>query len=101
MFLTCFSYFSHYFLILVFLQNCYSLISLRLSWLHGIRFLVSFLVPLALQTGMSYMGPHDSGTKCVGFLKQDARGNLVVASLPVIFPLSAFHQRFLMQTSVG
>ncbi len=34
-FLTCFSYFSHYFLILVFLQNCYSLISLRFSWLHG------------------------------------------------------------------
>jgi hypothetical protein len=34
-FLTCFSYFSCYFLILVFLQNCYSLISLFLSWLHG------------------------------------------------------------------
>ncbi len=33
-FLTRFSYFSCYFLILVFLQNCYSLISLRLSWLH-------------------------------------------------------------------
>ncbi len=34
-FLTCFSYFSRYFLILVFLQNHYLLISLRLSWLHG------------------------------------------------------------------
>ncbi len=34
-FLTCFSYFSCYFLILVFLQNCYLLISSRLSWLHG------------------------------------------------------------------
>ncbi len=34
-FLTCFSYFSCYFCILVFLQNCYLLISLRLSWLHG------------------------------------------------------------------
>jgi hypothetical protein len=34
-FLTRFSFFSCYFLILVFLQNCYSLISLRLSWLHG------------------------------------------------------------------
>ncbi len=34
-FLTCFSYFSHYFHIRVFLQNCYLLISLRLSWLHG------------------------------------------------------------------
>jgi hypothetical protein len=35
MFLTCFSYFSCYFLILVFLQNCYSLNSSRLSRLHG------------------------------------------------------------------
>ncbi len=34
-FLTCFSYFSWYFLILVFLQNCYSLIPSRLSWLQG------------------------------------------------------------------
>jgi hypothetical protein len=34
-FLTCFSYFSRYFHILVFLLNCYLLISLRLSWLHG------------------------------------------------------------------
>jgi hypothetical protein len=34
-FLTCFSYFSCYFLILVFLRNRYSLISLHLSWLHG------------------------------------------------------------------
>ncbi len=33
-FLTCFSYFSCYFLILVFLQNCYSVISLRLFQLH-------------------------------------------------------------------
>jgi hypothetical protein len=32
--LTCFSYFSCYFLILVFLRDCYLLISLRLSWLH-------------------------------------------------------------------
>ncbi len=33
-FLTCFSYFSCYLYILVFLQNHYLLISLRLSWLH-------------------------------------------------------------------
>jgi hypothetical protein len=32
---------------------------------------------------MSYMRPNISGTECVGFLKQDARGNLVVDSLPV------------------
>jgi hypothetical protein len=34
-FLTRFFYFSCYFLILVFLQNCYSLIPSHLSWLHG------------------------------------------------------------------
>ncbi len=34
-FLTSFSYFSCYFHILVFSQNCYLLISLRLFWLHG------------------------------------------------------------------
>ncbi len=36
------------------------------------------------------MRPHVSGTERVGFSKQDARGNLVVASLPVNFPFSAF-----------
>jgi hypothetical protein len=35
MFLTCFSYFSCYFFYLVFLQNCYSLISSYVSWLRG------------------------------------------------------------------
>ncbi len=101
-FLTCFSYFSCYFHILVFLQNCYLLISFcAFLGCMGIWFLVPFLVPLALQASTSYMRPHISGTECVGFLKQDARVNLVVASLPVNFPLSAFCQRFLVQTSVG
>ncbi len=36
------------------------------------------------------MHPHVSGTECVGFSKQDARGNLVVASLPLNFPFSCF-----------
>ncbi len=47
------------------------------------------------------MRPHVSGTEQVGFSKQDACGNLVVASLLVNFPFSAFCQRFLLQTSVG
>ncbi len=34
------------------------------------------------------MRPHVSGTECVGFLKQDARGNLVEASLPLIFAVN-------------
>jgi hypothetical protein len=67
----------------------------------GIRFLVPFLVPLALQASTSYMRPHVSGTERVGILKQDARGNLVVDSLLVNFPFSAFCQRFLVQTYVG
>jgi hypothetical protein len=32
----------------------------------------------------------------MGFLKQDARGNLGVASLQVNFPFSALCQRFLL-----
>jgi hypothetical protein len=46
------------------------------------------------------MRPHISGTERMGFLKHDARGNLVVASLPVNFPFYAFCQRFLVQTSI-
>jgi hypothetical protein len=55
-----------------------------------IRFLVPFLVPLALWASTSYMHLNNFGTEGVCFSKQDARGNLVVASLPVNFPLSAF-----------
>ncbi len=36
------------------------------------------------------MHPHVSGTERVGFLKQEARGNLVLASLPLNFPFSGF-----------
>jgi hypothetical protein len=50
---------------------------------------------------MLYVHPHVYGTERVGFLKQDANGNLVADSLPVIFPLFAFCQRFLVQTSIG
>jgi hypothetical protein len=38
----------------------------------GIRFLIPFLVPLALQDSTSYMRPHISGTERIGFSKQDA-----------------------------
>jgi hypothetical protein len=66
----------------------------------GIQFLVQFLVQLALRASTSYMHPYVSGTERVGFSKQDACGNLVVASLPVNFPLFAFCRRFLVQTSI-
>ncbi len=36
------------------------------------------------------MRPHVSGTERMGFSKQDARGNQVVASLPLNFPFSSF-----------
>jgi hypothetical protein len=100
-FLTCFSYFSCNFHILVFLQKPYLLISLCLSWLHGNPISVLFLVPLALQASTLYVRPHVSGTECMSFSKQDTCGNLVVASLLVNFPFSAFCRRFLVQTSVG
>jgi hypothetical protein len=101
-FLSCFSYFSCYFHILVFLQNCYLLIYFcAFLGCTGIQFLVPFLIPLALWASMLYMSPHISGTECVGFSKQDAHGILVVASLPVNFPFSAFCQRFLVWMSIG
>jgi hypothetical protein len=83
------------------LQNCYLLISSRLSRLHGNPISRPVLVPLALQASTLYMRLHVFGTERVSFLKQDARGNLVVASLPFNFPFSAFCQRFLVRMSVG
>jgi hypothetical protein len=38
--------------------------------------------------------PHISGTECVGFSKQDACGNLVADSLPVIFPFLPLAEGF-------
>jgi hypothetical protein len=67
----------------------------------GIQLLVPFLIPLALQASTSYMRPHVSGKEGMGFLNLDACGNLVVASLLVNFPFSAFCRKFLLQTSVG
>ncbi len=46
------------------------------------------------------MCPHVSCTERMGFSKQDACGNLVVASLQVNFPFSAFCRRFLLWTSI-
>jgi hypothetical protein len=102
MFLTCFSYFSRYFLIVVFFARLL-LTSFFMPFLTAreSNFLSHFLVTLALRASTSYMHPHISGTERVGVSKQDARGNLVVDSLLVIFPLSAFCQRFLVRTSVG
>ncbi len=62
MFLTRFSYFSCYFLILVFFHNCYLLIYHALSRLNGNHFLVPFLIPLALRGSTSYMRPQNLGT---------------------------------------
>jgi hypothetical protein len=98
--------FSHMFLLfelllLVFLQNCYLLISSRLSRLHGNPISCPISHTIGTQASMLYMHPHVSGTERVGFSKQDACGSLVVASLPVNFPFSTFCQRFLLQTSVG
>jgi hypothetical protein len=64
-------------------------------------FFSRFLTPLALQGSTLYMRPHGFATERVDFSMQDACGNLVVDSLPVFFPLSAFCRRFLVQTSVG
>jgi hypothetical protein len=96
----CFSYFSCYFHVLAFLQNCYLLFFCAFLGCMGIQFRVPFLVPLALRASTSYMRPHVSDTEPVDFSKQDACGNLVVAPLQVNFLFSTFCQRFLVQTYV-
>jgi hypothetical protein len=93
-FLTCFSFFSCYFLILVFLQNYYLIFFCAFIGCTGIRFLILFLVPLATRTSTLHMWPHISGTERVGFSKQDACGNLVVDSLLVTFPFPPFAEGF-------
>ncbi len=58
-FLTSFSYFSCYFLILGFLRSCYLLVSWCLSWLHRNQIPFShFLIPWALRGSVLYMHPH-------------------------------------------
>jgi hypothetical protein len=68
-FLTSFSNFSCYFLILEFLLSCYILVSLRLFWVHGNPIFVPFLKPWALPGSMSYVHPHISGTHHACFLR--------------------------------
>jgi hypothetical protein len=60
-----------------------------LSRLHRNQISRPISCTLALQAGMSYMRPHVTGTERMGFLKQDACGNLVVDPLPV--KISPFH----------
>ncbi len=69
-FLTSFSYFSHYFLILDFLHCHYLFVSLCHSWLHWNQIPFScFLIPWALRGSVWYMRPHVSGTDCTVSLR--------------------------------
>ncbi len=99
-FLTSCSYLNCYFLFLVFLRNCYLLVSSRLSRLH--ENLISrpvFSYPWYSQYHVVRVPPYFWHTWWL-FLKQDARGNLVLEWVAVFFSHSAFCRRFLMQTSV-
>ncbi len=100
-FLTCFSYLNSYFLILVFLHNCYLLVSLLLSWLQrNLMYCPIFSYLWDSKVLRRMCAPifwHTSRS----FLKQAACRNLVLESVPDFFPRSAFCQRFLIQTSVG
>jgi hypothetical protein len=88
-FLTCFSHFSCYFLILVFLQNCYSLISLRLFWLHGNP--ISCPVSCIFGTPSSYVvhAPPYFWHRMCGFL--EARRLWKPGSRPTTSDFSPFH----------
>jgi hypothetical protein len=68
-FLTCFSYFNRYFLILVFSRNCYLLICLRLSWLHRNPSSRPILVPLARRVNTHTQAPPYFRHRTSGFLE--------------------------------
>jgi hypothetical protein len=87
-FLTCFSYFSRYFLILVFLRKCYLLISSCLSWLHGI--LISCPVSRTFGTWSWYIvhAPPYFWHRTCGFL--EARCSREPGSILTICFLSPF-----------
>ncbi len=100
-FLTSFSYLDRYFLCLLFSPNCYLLVSLRLSWLHGNQIscpIFSYLWDSKVLHCMCT--PIILWHTSCAFSKQDACENLVVDSVPVFFPIFTFCQRFLMQKSV-
>jgi hypothetical protein len=95
-FLTSFSYLNCYFLFLVISHNCFLLVSLRLSWLHvnpSSRHIFSYLWDSEYHVIRA--PPYFLHTSHV-FLKQDAHGNVVLESVLVFFPRSAFRRRFLM-----
>jgi hypothetical protein len=95
-FLTCFFYFSCYFLILAFSRNCYSLISLRLSRLHGN--LISCPISFTFGTPSWYVvhvPPYFWHRTC-GFLKARLSWEPGSRLTTSDFSLSAFRQRFLM-----
>jgi hypothetical protein len=63
----------------------------RIYSFHTLNFIFGQIIFLNFlsKPPLSLVG-HVSGTERVDFLKQDARGNLVVDSLLVFFPLYAF-----------
>ncbi len=102
LFLTCFSYFSCYFLILVFLQNCYLLIYLRLSWLHRNPISCPISCTFGIRSWYVVHVPPYSWHRTRGFL--EARRSWEPGSRLTtgdFSPFFAFCQRFLVQTSIG
>ncbi len=86
-FLTSFSKLNRYFLFLVFSCNCYLLVYSRLSRLRGNP--ISHPIFLYLwfsEYHLVHAPPYFWHTWHV-FLKQDARGNLVLETVPVFFPV--------------
>jgi hypothetical protein len=89
-FLICFSFLNPYFLILVFSRYCYLLVSLCLSWQQGNQFLVPFSHTFGTQRYCVVCAPPYFWYTIRVFSKQDARGNLVLESVPVFFPVLSF-----------
>ncbi len=100
-FLTSFSYLYHYFLCLVFLQNCYLLVSFFLSWLHR--------NPISHPNFSCLWGSKVLRHTCtpifqaniMHFLEVRHSWDLVVDSLPVFFPFPPFTKGFSCKHPLG
>ncbi len=101
-FLTSFSYFSCYFLILDFLRSHYLLVYLHLSWLHG----NPISCPVFSNLGHSKVVHCTCTPMFLAHIRlvsseQDVCGTLVVDSVPVLFPFQLFVEGFWCKPPLG
>jgi hypothetical protein len=100
-FLTSFSNFYHYFLFLLFLQHCYLLVSLHLSWLRGTPIFYPIFILFVLRILCCTCAPMFLAhiTRFLEVRCSWKTGNKI--STGILSPFCLSFRRFLVQTSVG